>query len=182
MKQCTNCKFQLEDNQQFCGSCGGSTFEAVFSQGNQNSGSEPQGQSQTDAYVQMQNQPNQPQQYYQNQQYPQQQQQQYPQYQQQPAPQQGYMPQGQQIIIHNTTQKSSNGIGIAGFVMALIALFLGFIPVLGWILWALGFLLSVIGLFITPRGIAIAGLIISLIGVIILITAAAYIASFFAFF
>ena len=63
----------------------------------------------------------------------------------------------------------SNGIGIAGFVLALIAVFLGWVPVLGWILWFLGALLSFIGVFKQPRGIAIAGLIISFIGIILLL-------------
>lgn len=55
----------------------------------------------------------------------------------------------------------SNGLGIAGFILALLALFLGWIPILGWILWALGLLFSFIGLFKAPRGFAIAGFILS---------------------
>lgn len=75
---------------------------------------------------------------------------------------------GQTVII-NQIETKSNGIGVAGFVFALITLFLGWIPVLGWILWVLGLIFSLIGVFRTPRGFAIAGLIISLIGVIIII-------------
>ena len=63
----------------------------------------------------------------------------------------------------------SNGIGVAGFVLALIAVFLGWIPILGWVLWFLGALLSFIGVFKQPRGLAIAGLIISFIGIILLL-------------
>ena len=63
----------------------------------------------------------------------------------------------------------SNGLGIAGFIFALLANILGWVPVLGWILWAIGLLLSFIGVFKRPRGFAIAGLIISLIGIILLI-------------
>ena len=63
----------------------------------------------------------------------------------------------------------SNGLGIAGFVVAIIAAFLGWVPVLGWILWFLGLLLSFIGVFKYPRGFAIAGLIISLIGIILIL-------------
>jgi len=66
--------------------------------------------------------------------------------------------------------RQSNGCGIAGFVLALIALFLGAIPVVGWILWILGLVLSFVGLFKSPRGLAIAGLIISLIGIILILT------------
>ncbi|NCO62947.1 MAG: hypothetical protein GW839_05000 [Flavobacteriales bacterium] len=75
---------------------------------------------------------------------------------------------GQTIIIKQE-EKKSNGIGTAGFVLAIIALFLGWIPFLGWIIWILGFIFSFIGLFKTPRGLSIAGLIISFIGIIFLI-------------
>ncbi|MBG15940.1 MAG: hypothetical protein CL853_06280 [Crocinitomicaceae bacterium] len=74
-----------------------------------------------------------------------------------------------QTIIINQVQKKSNGIGTAGFVLALIALFLGWIPLLGWIIWLLGLIFSFVGLFKSPRGLSIAGLIISFIGIIILI-------------
>ncbi|SHG56178.1 hypothetical protein SAMN05444483_11641 [Salegentibacter echinorum] len=74
-----------------------------------------------------------------------------------------------QTIIMQPGQNESNGTGTAGFVLALIALFLGWIPFLGWILWLLGLILSFVGLFNKPNGLAIAGLVISLIGVILLI-------------
>ena len=61
----------------------------------------------------------------------------------------------------------SNGLGTAGFVLALLALLLCWIPVLNFILWILGLLFSLIGVFKQPRGFAIAGLIISFIGIII---------------
>ena len=77
-------------------------------------------------------------------------------------------PQGQTVII-NQTEKESNGIGTAGFVLALIAIFLGWVPVLGWILWLLGLIFSFVGVFKTPKGLAIAGLVVSLIGIILLI-------------
>ncbi|SHI87110.1 hypothetical protein [Pseudozobellia thermophila] len=76
--------------------------------------------------------------------------------------------QGQTIIITRQESKS-NGTGTAGFVLALIALFLGWIPFLGWILWLLGVILSIIGLFKKPRGLAIAGVIISFLGLILLL-------------
>ena len=75
---------------------------------------------------------------------------------------------GQTIII-NQDEKKSNGIGTAGFVLALIALFLGWIPILGWIIWLLGLILSFVGVFKKPKGLSIAGLVISLIGIILLI-------------
>ncbi len=77
--------------------------------------------------------------------------------------------QGQTIVINQTEVKKSNGVGVAGFVMALIAIFLGWVPVLGWILWVLGLILSFVGLFKKPRGLAIAGLVISLIEIILLL-------------
>ena len=74
-----------------------------------------------------------------------------------------------QTIIVNQIQKKSNGLAIAGFVLALLALFLGWVPVLGWILWLLGLIFSLVGIFKTPRGFAIAGLVISLLGLILLL-------------
>jgi len=76
---------------------------------------------------------------------------------------------GQTVII-NQTEKKSNGVGTAGFVLALIAVFLGWVPVLGWIIWLLGLILSFVGVFKHPKGLAIAGLVISLIGIILLLT------------
>lgn len=52
--------------------------------------------------------------------------------------------------------RRSNGLGTAGFILALIAMLGCWIPVLSWILWALGFLFSFIGIFKSPRGLAIA--------------------------
>jgi len=72
--------------------------------------------------------------------------------------------------------KKSNGLGIAGFVLALIAVCLFWIPVLNWILWIVGLLLSLIAVFKAPRGFAIAGLVISLIGIILLLVVFAMIA------
>ena len=76
---------------------------------------------------------------------------------------------GGQTVIINQEQKKSNGIGTAGFIIALVALFLGWIPIFGWILWVLGLLFSFIGVFKSPRGLSIAGLVISFIGVILIV-------------
>ena len=65
--------------------------------------------------------------------------------------------------------KKKNGIGTAGFILALIGLVFCWVPILDWILWFLGFLFSFIGVFKKPRGLSIAGLIISCIGVIIIV-------------
>jgi hypothetical protein len=74
-----------------------------------------------------------------------------------------------QIIMNVSPTKESNGVGTAGFVLALIALFFSWVPVLGWIVWFLGLILSAVGLAGKPKGLAAAGLVISLIGLIILI-------------
>ena len=72
-----------------------------------------------------------------------------------------------QVIIQNTKQRS-NGLGTAGFVLALLGLILCWIPILDWLLWFLGALFSFIGVFKAPRGLAIAGLVISFIAFIVL--------------
>lgn len=77
--------------------------------------------------------------------------------------------QPKQTVIIQSSVSRSNGLGTAGFVLALIALFLGWIPVLGWIVWLLGLIFSACGVSKVPRGLAIAGLVISLIGVILLL-------------
>ena len=74
---------------------------------------------------------------------------------------------GQQFIANQLPQRRSNGAGTAGFVLALISLFLGWLPVLGWIVWFLGHILSFVGVFRSPRKLAITGLILSFIGLII---------------
>ena len=76
---------------------------------------------------------------------------------------------GQTVII-NQPAKTSNGIGTAGFVLAIIAIFFGWVPILGWILWLLGLILSFVGVMKHPMGLAIAGLIISFIGINIFLT------------
>jgi len=78
-------------------------------------------------------------------------------------------PQPGQTIIINQQVNEKNGVGTAGFVLAVCALIFGWVPVLGWLLWILGLILSIVGLTRNPKGLAIAGLVISLIGIILLI-------------
>ena len=59
-----------------------------------------------------------------------------------------------------------NSLGLAGFILAILGLFVGEIPLIGWLVWFLGALFSVIGLFKKPKGFAIAGTIVSFIGLI----------------
>lgn len=63
----------------------------------------------------------------------------------------------------------SNGIGLAGFILALLGLILFWVPVGGWLLWILGLVFSFAGMFQSPRGFAIAGLVISFFDVIVLV-------------
>ena len=76
--------------------------------------------------------------------------------------------QGQTIII-NQQKSESNGIGTAGFILAICAWVFSWVPILGTIVWFVGLILSFVGVFNKPRGLAIAGLVISLIGIIIFI-------------
>ena len=63
-----------------------------------------------------------------------------------------------------------NGIGAAGFVLALIGLIFCWVPILNWILWILGVIFSFIGVFKRPKGLSIAGLVISFIWIIVFFT------------
>ena len=60
-------------------------------------------------------------------------------------------------------QNESNGIGSAGFVFALISIFIAWITFLGWIIWLLGFSLSWAGIYKKRNKLAIAGLVISIL-------------------
>ena len=75
----------------------------------------------------------------------------------------------QPIVINNTVSSRSNGIGTAGFVLALISAIFCWVPGVNWIIWFLGALFSFIGLFKRPRGMAVAGFILSIIDVIIIV-------------
>ena len=66
--------------------------------------------------------------------------------------------------------QKNNGMGIAGFVLALVALFSSWVPIARWIVWLLGLIFSLIGLGKEPKGFAVAGLILSLVGIILIIT------------
>lgn len=68
-----------------------------------------------------------------------------------------------QTILIREQRHNSNGMGTAGFVLALLSLLLAWVPVLGWILWLLGVVFSLIGLFKSPRGLAIVGMVLSMI-------------------
>ena len=78
----------------------------------------------------------------------------------------------EQVI--QVVEKESNGMATAGFVLALLTVFFGWIPFVGWATWLLGLIFRAVGLckankIGVGRGLAIAGLIISLIGIVFLI-------------
>ncbi len=66
-------------------------------------------------------------------------------------------------------EKKSNGLGTAGFVLALLGVIFCWLPILNWILWLLGFIFSLIGVFKQPKGLAITGLVLSFISIIVII-------------
>ncbi len=65
----------------------------------------------------------------------------------------------------------SNGIGVAGFVFAILSVIFCWVNVIGWIFWILGVILSFVGCFKVPRALAIAGLFICFIGLMLLLFA-----------
>lgn len=67
----------------------------------------------------------------------------------------------------NVAKQGVNGMGIAGFVLAILGLLLCWIPWVDWVLWLLGFIFSIIGVCRRPRGLAIAGLVISCIVIVL---------------
>ena len=79
-----------------------------------------------------------------------------------------------QVVV---VEKKGNGLGTAGFVLALLALIFCWVPILDWILWLLGLIFSIIGVFKPKKGLAIAGLVISLIGIIAIIVVVGAIAA-----
>ena len=64
-------------------------------------------------------------------------------------------------------QKSSNGLGIAGFVVSLCSAFMVWVPFLNFVLALVGLILSAMGMKKEPKGLATAGLVISIIFLIV---------------
>lgn len=63
-------------------------------------------------------------------------------------------------------EKKTNGLGIAGFIISLVALIFFWVPILNFILPPLGLIFSFIAVFRKPRGLAITGLVLSVINAI----------------
>jgi hypothetical protein len=90
----------------------------------------------------------------------------------------GYMP--------SNARPGGNGLAVAGFVLALIALFFGWIPFYGWAVWLNALIFSCIGLSKARKtgdrmGLAIAGLVISLValltGLLVLVGIISYVST-----
>lgn len=58
---------------------------------------------------------------------------------------------GQTIIVNQSERKRSNGLGTAGFVLALLGLIFSWVPGLGWVLWLLGLIFSFVGISSSAR-------------------------------
>lgn len=75
----------------------------------------------------------------------------------------------------------TNSVGLWGFVFALLAFLLGWLPYLGGLLWVIGTALSCVGLSYRPRGFAWAGFWLSIIWIALWIMAICTIGEFTAF-
>ncbi|MDD6927706.1 MAG: hypothetical protein PUI89_00225 [Bacteroidales bacterium] len=74
------------------------------------------------------------------------------------------------VYVQNVVQSPrKNSLGTTGFALSLVALVVGWFPVVGWIVWVLGAIFSTIGIFRKPRGLAIAGACISFFWLIIFV-------------
>jgi hypothetical protein len=89
--------------------------------------------------------------------------------QEQPQQQQPQPPQPGQTVVYVNQQEAPprNGIGTAGFILALLGLIFCWVPGLGLVLGVIGLILSLIGLSRRPRGLAIAGVCICAPGLIL---------------
>ena len=76
---------------------------------------------------------------------------------------------GNTIYVQTGTPQQTNGMGTAGFVLALISFLFSWIPGVSYLVWFLGALFSFIGLFKQPKGLAIAGFILSFFDLIVVI-------------
>lgn len=85
------------------------------------------------------------------------------------AEQPAYQPTPQQQVVVNQIEHRSNGVGTAGFVIALICACLSWLPGVNVFLWFIGLLLSFIGMFKRPRGLAVVGFFISIIDIILIV-------------
>lgn len=73
------------------------------------------------------------------------------------------------VMAEQVVIKKSNGMAVAGFVLALLGVIFIWVPWINWILWLLGLIFSIIGVCRAPRGLAIAGLVLSAIYIILAI-------------
>ncbi|XEO93802.1 hypothetical protein ACBP45_09475 [Latilactobacillus sakei] len=74
-------------------------------------------------------------------------------------------------------KEEKNSLGLAGFILALVAFCTSWIPGVDIVLWLLGAVFSIVGLFKKPRGFAIAGTAISFFVIFIIMSVLGGIAS-----
>ena len=79
-----------------------------------------------------------------------------------------YRPEPQHQVVVTQVEHRSNGVGTAGFIIALICACLSWLPGVNVFLWFIGLLLSFIGMFKSPRGLAVVGFLISIIDIIVI--------------
>lgn len=80
----------------------------------------------------------------------------------------------QNVYVQQVVHKS-NGMGVTGFILAIINAVLFWIPFIDLIciiLWPLALIFSLIGVFRTPKGLAVAGLILAILPIFFLIAGA----------
>ena len=82
------------------------------------------------------------------------------------APQQSQLANQTTVVVN---EQKSNGIGTAGFILALLGIFFSWVPIVDFIFWLLGLIFSIVGLFKAPRGLAITGFVLSIIDIFIMI-------------
>lgn len=76
---------------------------------------------------------------------------------------------GRHRVPYTPPVQGGNGMGIAGFVLAVISLFGPWLPVAGGVTWLLGLIFSIIGVTRRPRGLAVAGLVISIVSLVLFV-------------
>ena len=74
------------------------------------------------------------------------------------------------VVIMGETMTQKNGLGVAGFIVALVGFLLTLVPlirVVGAIICVIGLILAVIGVFKKPRTLSIIGILLAIAGCVI---------------
>lgn len=78
------------------------------------------------------------------------------------------------VSIDVSPKKKVNDIGLAGFILAMVNIFSGVIPVLGWLIWLLGLIFCIIGTVKankekSPITLPLVGLIVSVLSIFLIL-------------